>query len=617
MTNELDRAPEPIRIAVDRLSSLSEAEVESGPKFVKEEFAWAVWLRLTTAHPSEFVPKDTHWVALLDACYPAGRVRIYPNQKNGLTHTFPHQDRNAPSSERHAIWRTGKPCLDSPSQRLGRIAGGPEPKDDMDRRFFWHVERCLEWLRMAAESRLMITEDPFEIPHVPKESQNSEYIVIHDEGRDTWPTWKTRLREYGEVYWGVIEGFEKTIIAEKFLNVYGEEIRVCRRGAQVGDSPWIGYWWLWPSPIVLPPWYAPDMWSELRRIGRCINLDVDTFIQWMACRIGGKKDVLVLLGYPIPQTWNGVNVEIHWQAIKSPDVPAKIHPMKGFRNNRRGRKERLCRDIFGPSIKLSYLKTENWHPDRLQARGRFSLDVLRIPVAVIGAGALGAAIAELLARGGMNDILIIDNDKLEAGNLVRHTLTGADLGRNKATATAARLRAVAPMSRISAHEHCLLNEKKLRSLLEEFDIVLDCTANNDVLRRLNQEWWPIPRHFLSASLGFAGKRLFLFGAYSCSFPFEKFEAAVRPWLDLERSEWEKSGETLEGPGCWSPLFPTRIDDVWLAAIATVRRLEHAVKHNVWDDFLVFEKEEFAGYRNVSLEMSNPMDNLTEMATRND
>jgi hypothetical protein len=543
-------------------------------------------------------------VVLVDSSYPEGRIRVYPAQSGGLIHTFPHQDRNVESGLRHASWRTGKPCLESPSQRLGRIAGGPEPIGDAEQRLRWHIERCLAWLEVAADDQLMVNGEPFEVPQCPTELLNASFTVIHDEGNDTWLTWNERVGHHGEIHWGIMPGFEKTIAAEEFLDFRGDRIRLCRRQAEPSDKRRVGYWWLWPSPIVIPPWHSPGTWAELRQTGARLNVDVDGFIRWMARKAGGKEDVIILLGYPIPSRWHEAPVEVHWQAILPPRIPAKIKPMNGFRDNPRGRNERLQRDIFSGTKKLYYLKTSNWHPNRLQARGRFPTRFRIRPIAVIGAGALGSAVAEILVRGGVTDMLIVDHDDLEAGNLVRHTLTGANLGHNKATATVARLKCAAPMLRISCHAGWLPRGDALQELLEPFDIVLDCTGDDDVLRRLSATWWSIPRHFLSASVGFAANRLCLFGAHACSFPFEEFEASVRPWLAAERSQWSAAGETLEGAGCWSPLFPARSDDVWLAAVATVKYLERAEAGKVPDGLRVLEQrsdEGFAGYEPVDLE----------------
>ena len=610
----VENVPRPIQFAVKCLAILPDATVESSPKSVAGGSAWAIQLNLTASHVSEFVPKVSSWVALVENTYPAGQIRIFPAREGGIVHTFPHQDRNIESSRTDLNWRAGKPCLDSPSQRLGRIAGGPEPKTDMEQRLLWHVRRCLAWLRLAAVDQLMVADEPFEVPQCPKELLDGKFTVVHDEGNDAWPNWEGRVREYGEVSWGALTGFEKRIVAEEFLDASGTSIRTCRRNYGACESRWFGFWWLWPSPVVILPWHAPGTWAELRQVGKRLDVDVDEFISWMACRAGGKEAIIVLVGYPIPRFWHGPPVEVHWQAICPPNIPKKIKPMradvpkglkpmKGFLANKLARRERLRRDIFSGEKKLIYVNTENWHPDRLQARGRVSDELRERSVAVLGAGALGSAIAELLARAGVSKIFIVDHDDLEIGNLVRHTLTGSELGHNKATAVAARLRKAAPMARISSSPTCLPAGEELQKILAPFDVILDCTGEDDVLRRLGAGWWSIPRLFLSASLGFSASRLFLFEAYACCFPFDEFKTAVDPWLERERALWADSGDTLEGAGCWSPLFPARYDDILLAAITAVKHLERAITISTNSNLSVYEQtEELVGFRPVAVEM---------------
>ena len=42
---------------------------------------------------------------------------------------------------------------------------------------------------------------------------------------------------------------------------------------------------------------------------------------------------------------------------------------------------------------------------------------------------------------------------------------------------------------------------------------------------------------------------------------------------VQKEAFEQYGETLEGAGCWSPLFPARMDDLLLAASSTIKFLE--------------------------------------------
>jgi hypothetical protein len=59
------------------------------------------------------------------------------------------------------------------------------------------------------------------------------------------------------------------------------------------------------------------------------------------------------------------------------------------------------------------------------------------------------------------------------------------------------------MAKVSSFDKPLPRGDVLQALLEPFDIVLDCTGDDNVLGLLGATWWSIPRLFLSASLGFA------------------------------------------------------------------------------------------------------------------
>jgi len=49
-------------------------------------------------------------------------------------------------------------------------------------------------------------------------------------------------------------------------------------------------------------------------------------------------------------------------------------------------------------------------------------DLCNAKVAVFGLGSIGSQVAELLAKGGVDKLLLVDADKIEAGNVVRHTI---------------------------------------------------------------------------------------------------------------------------------------------------------------------------------------------------
>src|SRR5262245_8533088 len=103
---------------------------------------------------------------------------------------------------------------------------------------------------------------------------------------------------------------------------------------------------------------------------------------------------------------------------------------------------------------------------------------------VIGVGGLGAPAARVLADAGVGTIGLIDPDRVELSNLHRQPLfTESDLGRPKAEAAAARLRAEHPD--LDARAFQARFDAALAPLLDEFDVVLDGTDSIDAKFTIN------------------------------------------------------------------------------------------------------------------------------------
>ena len=105
------------------------------------------------------------------------------------------------------------------------------------------------------------------------------------------------------------------------------------------------------------------------------------------------------------------------------------------------------------------------------------------------------------------------------------------------------------------------------------DLIVDCTGSDEALNRLAQIEFSNPTGFVSVSLGMFGKRAFVFFSSGVKFPLDRFQEAIGPWIIKEREE--NSGNELpwEEIGCWHPLFPARVDDVWMMAAAAIKTIE--------------------------------------------
>ena len=118
-------------------------------------------------------------------------------------------------------------------------------------------------------------------------------------------------------------------------------------------------------------------------------------------------------------------------------------------------------------------------------------------VAIVGVGALGSVLAEMMARAGVGRLTLIDRDYVEASNLQRQSLfteEDAERGLPKAVAAAARLRAINSLVAVRAVVADFASERGA-ALLGAPSLVLDGTDNfearfllNDVCLRAGIPW---------------------------------------------------------------------------------------------------------------------------------
>ena len=164
-------------------------------------------------------------------------------------------------------------------------------------------------------------------------------------------------------------------------------------------------------------------------------------------RLRDGRQHLLLVGFPIPEVLGGESVQIHWQALLLPALERRAPP--GFRKNSVGRKV-ADRRTLASANRIKWIRSENWSPSNSHARGQFAPELANKRVLIIGAGSLGSAVAEVLVRGGLRQLIVCDGDLLEHGNLARHTLGIQDVGEWKAVALAARLQSVSVHLKVAA-----------------------------------------------------------------------------------------------------------------------------------------------------------------------
>lgn len=196
-------------------------------------------------------------------------------------------------------------------------------------------------------------------------------------------------------------------------------------------------------------------------------------------------------------------------------------------------------------------------------------------VLLLGAGAIGAPVAEQVVRAGVCELVVLDNGAVTPGILVRQPYTDADIGVAKATALAARLNALDTTHPVlglvrNATRLFVGSESDPRLEPSRFDLVIDATADVatraalELARRTHRAAWPPTATMLvghRATLGVS--TLSLRGASGAGHDILRRLAAhgrgpgSGPWKDVVNDLFPTPPRTevfLPEPGCSAPTF---------------------------------------------------------------
>lgn len=571
-------------------------------EWVPESGSWWLHGRINLELPvNAFIPRASDWYVKVSQGYPFGVIAFYPAAAGGLQHTFPHQNYNGdnPGASR---WRQGRLCVDTGIRSLGRHGYDAEPFD-AHRRLAWHVGRLLEWIQAAATGDLTREGDPFELPDF---CQNSSLTLAFNETRENLEAWNEVADSVGLAKLITVPGANEVLCLKSFNSLGGRPLVTMEWGeylSGVSEPLRTALWVRLPSTPVLEPWQAPMTWGEIRYALQEQDVDLDQLLREGVAKIRDGESHFLLSGFPIPEAIGGASARMHWLAAKLPVL--SVSTPHGFRpTNDRGRWWRDREQLLSNHTRVEWINTECWSREELSARGRLGSTFVDRRVALIGAGALGSIMAELLVRAGVTAVTICDGDTLHAGNLVRHTLTLESAGFNKAGAVTRKLNTSSPHAKVTASENNLLyGQDSLRSGLACSDLIIDCTGSDEALNVLAEIEFSRPTFFVSVSLGMFGRRAFVFFSSGVKFPLDRFLEAVGPWITKERKENSGTELPWEGIGCWHPLFPARVDDIWMMASAAIKTMEANLESPAEEPVLsvieqVIEDGRFTGLRTL-------------------
>ncbi len=521
--------------------------------------------------------KTSDWYLLVDESYPRGRIDIYPAKEGGIIDTYPHQSYNHEGYP-DLPWRAGNICTNMQTKIIGRHGYDVEPYT-VEERLLWHCQRAVEWVRCASKGELILPDEPFELPHIPLSAEIPDRFRFSEGPIDASP-WPKIFASSGRARCFNLSTDENTWFFETLWGTKNQELFQVTWGQYVTHlrtKTWDGAWLRLPAMPLVKPYRFPETWGELMQAISEYGVSLRNNLRQITRHLRDGEIHFLLLGFPIPEICNGPAESMHWTAIALPILSRGKQYLNGFRPNEQGYFKNDLRTRFRNEERIIYIPTENWHPNQIQNRGRLQEGLQTSRVALIGCGALGAPIAEMLVRGGVHHMTLFDDDQIDIGNLARHTLSLTDVGNGKAAQLAQRLNSLNPHAEVTQIASKIgLDNEDVSNQLENYDIIVDCTGDDELLHTLADISLSHQVHFFSMSIGFRAKRMFFFHAKDAVFPVDNYFGEMSEWLRIEREEFE--GETFprEGIGCFNPIFPARCDDMWLWASVGVKVLANII-----------------------------------------
>jgi integrative and conjugative element protein (TIGR02256 family) len=350
------------------------------------------------------------------------------------------------------------------------------PSDGM----FGLLDRLWHWLESAAAGELDPEAAPLHPPVIYDIDYDQPQIIV----RANAPV------SAGDVYVGAAI-FDRPAELRGRADVVGFKSLV-----DVGATGWPDYWGL---AIVMDggfDWEYPTTVAALLDVLTARGLTRDLLIELLelgARELPADRPLVVLLGAPMRRI-EGQRL-LHFVAWAIPAEQVRYLRYRFLRAaddpelRKGGEAAEWLFDNWAGEAKLAWCRLREGRLEVTRPREDGSPLVVFAgkTVVVWGCGALGAPVAEALARVGPAKLVLYDNGIVAPGLLVRQPFADPDIGHSKATCLAARLRAALPGLDVEAHTTNVLRGPLARGDWSDgADVLIDATASTAVSAKLER-----------------------------------------------------------------------------------------------------------------------------------
>jgi molybdopterin/thiamine biosynthesis adenylyltransferase len=230
-----------------------------------------------------------------------------------------------------------------------------------------------------------------------------------------------------------------------------------------------GVWFRASAPFVPP--------DNLRDLLELLEKSSDSEQGWTqkAC-ISALGQKLASDGFPIAIGYRDHRDEVRWLFLW-----AQLPP-----NGKMRHKIYWSNPSYLFQVKLTSFRTAPAkRADLLRRSAHLSTQLGSCKAIIFGVGALGSSVALLLAKAGLGEIRLVDDDVLLPGNVVRHACGLDRVGLKKTMAVDRVIRVHQPDCTVQCYEVTWLSES-LKKYMDGCDVVIDTTANHNFSLHLNE-----------------------------------------------------------------------------------------------------------------------------------
>ena len=554
---------------------------------------WYLKLELT----SDFIgiiPNKSLWYLTAHENYPRGNIRIYPDSKTGFDETYEHQSNNGLNSE-NGLWKNGNLCLDTQFKDFNLIDCAED--QDIDKKILWNVNRAIQWINAVNTNSLVNADDPFELPQF-KCRFNQTFVFV--ENYETFAKWNEIKSKRGYITNAIFKnGNFEFFIANEFKTEKDRVISKSDWGTFLSEETKEyneGIWFLLEGVPVLNHWQAPNTYSELVNIFQNEKRD---FISEFKTLTHGKEEVfrnnenhLIIVGFPIPEKIGGVNKLIHWQAfIFQFNCLESCNDNINCMDNKDRIYYKKDKLILSSDSNINWIDSQNWSQNKILNRGSLSHTFKSKNVLIMGVGTIGSVISDILVHEGIKDITLIDDDNLEIGNLSSYNLTLNELHKSKSEEFSKHLNKINPFSNVKYINGTFVYDKNETLNYDQFDMIIDCTGENQVLYDLEKFEFENNKIFISISIGLNADCIYLFFQKGTKFDASRFINELDPLIEENLLKLDKMDLPRDGTKCWMPVFPVKYHDIMAISSLTVKIIEKFFESDEKEWIKIYKKED--------------------------